>query len=493
MAKNLRSRKIKLVTKHLRQSRVIYFGFVVILTCLISAGVIEIYLRFFVPENEETVLVALSGKVKSRPSTKIKVKGNNSADKPVVDIQPENKSSDVHNEPVENIPVKFKEKDFPVPSLLPQNIEPSSSGSLDFSDPEYNEPSIEDAPKEAASSKNIQPPPLPPPLLPLSLPLMPPAPSSDSLIKVSNIFLSENYSDNGNVEQPALSGPFGTQDDTKISGGNELFNGFIRVNPKSNSSPSFKVYDLKYFNYEKEKYSSVKNSLDLIQLAVPFTFSTPKNCKYVRAYYTFIENSINLILKSPLLDSSGFRDKLATWLESIPENFTGQNVEAEETKLNEFLDFWKQVCSFIQAHPLYPPFIKSIKPSSSCTPLMGHYTNLEGFDFIDKNLLTDLPLLQPITHEYLEESNNLQFLSGTIAHLILVIKNLEAHDHLPSYVDLLRKFDACHIKEESNELFEPVICLNLHIHYYNELVTQLKPHSKTKTTIKAINNTNSTT
>lgn len=56
ISKNLKRRKMKLITKHLLQSPIIAAGLVVVLACLISAGVIEIYLRAFLPHNSSSNL-----------------------------------------------------------------------------------------------------------------------------------------------------------------------------------------------------------------------------------------------------------------------------------------------------------------------------------------------------------------------------------------------------------------------------------------------------
>jgi hypothetical protein len=507
MAKNLRCRKVKLITKHLRQSRVISFGLVVVLTCLLSAGVIEIYLRFFLPENEQNFIPPALSKSTANgndsgnsgaPLLPLKSSSNENPSKSSNENSSKSSSS---NQNSSNSSPKLDNKniDLTLKSSETDGIEaPVNSGGSEVdshpqaSDDSYDSfnDSFNDSLNDSFNGDFIVPPkfssssPSTPPLIVNS--------STQAQVELdppNNTLNLDNNENNLNIPEIDLNDKF--------------FNEFVKVTEdgkdgKDGKNGKNQIYLLSrdHFNYSTKLFE-IKKSSDLMTSFVPFTFKESatdiKACEYILSIF-------HLILKSPLL-SDAIKIELEIRIKNLKNEHEKKMKKKEKEKENnnlnilisEFTNFWKNVCESVRLHPLYSPLLKSQYQTQTQT-LTQTSDSIDIVQFFGNKVHVNsnhLSLLQPVAPQV--DLNKLKHLTvnGIIVHLTSLIETLETLvctdiSNSSSYIKLIPQFEACHIKNNLKEFIDPIACINLYIHYYNDLVTQIKPSNR-PIAIKAFN------
>ena len=433
MAKNLRSRKIKLITKHLRQSKVISIGLVVVLTCLLSAGAIEIYLRFFFPEAVPVVSVPRNS------SSKLYSGGGGSSGNGNADSNKTSNNTNTiddfttdHNTN-QNSHVRIKtikspltadawtqttgdiiDTDTPISFVDASTQTISDDGSHQSNT--YNQPTIPTATVNSAATLN--------------------ADSMKSKYPYFGTFLS-------GVEIPKT---------------HKLKPGLINFKAK---------FDFKAIEY-------------LVYYAIPFEFlvkigEDEDDEDKINDCFIIVKYVLKAAINSPIMESlPSVQQSLTSWQAKRVKISQNRLKPAHPTDLiaflHEFAAYWNQICVSIRSHPLHSPFIKT---SENRQLIVG----LDVLKLISTRAgprLQQIPRIQTVIQTDL--NSNFQ---DIFEHLGSLIKELETINYSISYVHILPKFQVCYIKE-NNELVDLISCLNLHIHYYNELVDALLPSNTTE-------------
>lgn len=507
IAKNLRSRKIKLITKHLRQSRVISFGLIVVLTCLLSAGVIEIFLRFFLPESENFVVPQSARTTRNKPSVNPRPPVNTPVNTPPPDVEMENykPSNEINSKsPTKNMKSESekkkenfteeaevkKPKEHEEPKEHEKYEEQEEHEEQEELEDPLSEPSIKPQPPSTSGKQVILISSEPvksghtSPVESDHLPSTTANPSTTSTIKIfadtstqtDTIELDSSHDGSDGsatiLPDPTTATAAATTTATApliipdIGFDHNILNGFVQYKA---FCLNIKPLLLTHFNYSTSLV--IQKSTDLMFSFVPFTFKDNVNIN--KAYQHIIE-TFPLILDSPLLNEAA-KIELKIKIEAFTNEKKINSYHVEH--LNEFTNFWKSICEAVHIHPLYSPQMKATQVITTAN------TNELGIlDFFGKRFehnSTDLPLLNPVTDQDLLDMNQLP-LANTVAHLILLLKSIEPFVYGPgiSYTHLIPKFDTCHVIGNPRKLVYPSNCINLHIHYYNDLVAQIKPSDK---------------
>lgn len=449
MAKNLQSRKAKLITKHLRQSRVISVGVVVVLACLLSAGAIEVYLRCFLPAEISVPSSNISGDTGERSgngenlstgSGNLSTGGGSGSGK----NQGVGSKGSKPEKPVENSPIEEESE---------PDDGPNGSG---------ESAPVRPAPVESGDDNEIPPTGLTP---------NPAVPKLTCDASTQTCDLEEESDEEEEEMEKEEKSDDEEEEDVEIFDDDEdlsaddtpvdYFAGFITDPGTIDASLNVLIISDGYIQ-SRHKIDSTK---DLISHAPSFTFIQQTSAKKISNGYLIAENIIKWAIRTPIYAALNFATTLKEWLNTL-ETYK-KNQICDMDKLHEFAAVWNEMVKTVRAHPLHSPFLKSVNNEENLSGLGLTIVEFMG-ERLESTPRTDLPLLNTVAYHY-----NLS--PKDLLNLIELIRKIELVVHGESHVLLMREFDICYLREDGSGLLYPVNCFNFHIHYYNDLVTLLKP------------------